>query len=339
MRQACDGNDGEVPFGAGPVWQPLLWEDGTPVVCDGSGPLPSGCASVPITPLYSLVICPPGHARLPFKLPADDELWKTLVPRTVHAERWPEVIDRAREQRIPGDLECECERWILYEDDPVKKLRGLRAVADGHEAAGPDAARARSDLYRFLTGTMPSWRKADWPLAWRRLEEHLANLPAQADERLADFYSLIHTAQHLQEVDQRSRDLLAQAADQAPSKATMEQLRAEARAGMRSGDYVLARVTAPRDSGWDGPLLSWITPKELAAESRRGPKASFDSPTEILMDYLVGTCHLRPSQAARVASDISRWFLGRPSRATRAANIRGGWEWLRRHPEKAPPQP
>ena len=32
MRQACDGNDGEVPFGADPIWQPLTWDDGVVVV-------------------------------------------------------------------------------------------------------------------------------------------------------------------------------------------------------------------------------------------------------------------------------------------------------------------
>lgn len=229
------------------------------------------------------------------------------------------------------------------------------AAIERHPRGPSKHAAARMNLRRFLDGSMAKHARTASPSsrrAWRSLRRAVPADQARRDEWLADFFTVVWTAQAAFDTDEASRATLRAGRAAMPSRWAIGRLKPRLEPVLRERERSLdpampkeereafysERLREDRFTVPDGrELVGWLTVGDLL-RPKRGPlrRPLFDSPAELLMGYLTGSLRLADRTAATITAALLLWTLGRRESEDR---LRDGWRWARRNPAKAPPQP
>ncbi len=228
------------------------------------------------------------------------------------------------------------------------KSRARRAIENDPSCPrDPESTRNRSNLSDFLAGELPvsashpPWNKREW----RTLR---GRVPTNARGRrswLESFFGCVAAAQNQSRRDESSRRAV-QAAHAAGglSKQRLSDMRKAARVlesaisdQLRKEFYRIRIAEYPFEDEGRGSVW-WLTIGDLLRKTHQGPRSAFDSPVEMLMDFLVGSpvVNLPVSTASVVTADLLIWTLGRTESPKRIAET---WRFRARDPRKAPIQP
>lgn len=244
----------------------------------------------------------------------------------------------------------------VHDRDPRSRYKAAVIAIEKHFKAPPKFATTRMDLRRFLDGRMAKHARAARPWsrrAWRSLRRRVPDAQAARDEWLAEFFTVIWTAQAESDTDEASRAILRAGRGAMPSRWKIRRLKRRLEPALREREcsldpalpkedreaFYAERLRECRFTVPDGrePVGGWLTVGDLL-HPKQGPlrRPLFDSPVELMMGYLTGSLRLADRAAATITTDLLRWALGR---AESEARLRDSWRWSRKNPAKAPPQP